>query len=198
MAMGAGARAAAVIAAALAVVACDGPPAAEAALTPFERVVADSLAGDSAALATLPPALHELHTVRAALDGTSSSRCDVMPSRQRHELRRRLRLTFEDSSRALLYAVADDSTGRLDRVEYIRRIPTRGQRGLIWDGERDRTTSTWWSETRWGLSRRVERGEIPRGGPLPRALRGLGRQLMLVPCAAPADSAETGTATTEP
>lgn len=180
------------MAAASAALACEGPPAAEAALTPFERVVADSIAGDSAALAALPPALHELLLVRAALAEGSSGRCDLMPARQRHELRRRLRLVFEDSSRVLLYAVADDSTGRLDRVEYIRRIPAHGQRGLIWDGEQDRTTSTWWSETRWGLSRRVERGDIPRGGPLPRALRGLGRQLMLVPCAQPADSSETG------
>ncbi|MBA3854075.1 MAG: hypothetical protein C0503_06645 [Gemmatimonas sp.] len=179
------------MAAVLTVAACDGPPAAEAALTPFERVLADSLAGDSAAFAALPPTLHEFLDVRTALGDATLERCDVMPSRHRHELRRRLRLVFDDSSRVLLYAVADDSTGRLDRVEYIRRIPLRGQRGLIWDGEKDRTTSTWWSETRWGLSRRVERGEIPRGGPVPRALRGLGRQLMLVACAETADSTTT-------
>jgi hypothetical protein len=174
-------------------VACDGPPAAEAALTPFERLATDSLAGDSAAFAALPPSLSGVLDVRAAL-ADSSARCDVMPARQRHELRRRARLRFADSSRVLLYTVADDSTGHIARVEYIRRIPTQGQRGLIWDGERDRTTSTWWSETRWGLSRRVERGEIPRGGPVPRVLRALGRQLLLLPCE---DSADT-TATSAP
>lgn len=189
--MGLGVRAAALVAAACAVAACEGPPAAEAALTPFERVVADSSAGDSAAFATLPGSLREFLDIRDAMGDAMPDRCDVMPSRQRHEERRRLRMTFADSSRVLLYAVADDSTGALERVEYIRRIPTKGQRGLIWDGERDRTTSTWWSETRWGLSRRVERGDIPRGGPLPRALRALGRQLLLLPCTAAADSTAT-------
>lgn len=186
--MGLGVRAAALIVVACAAAACKGPPAAEAALTPFERIVADSLVGDSAALATLPPSLREFIDVRDVLTDSAADRCDVMPSRQRHEHRRRLRLIFPDSSRVLLYAVADDSSGTLERVEYIRRMPSQGQRGLIWDGERDRTTSTWWGETRWGLSRRVERGDIPRGGPLPRALRGLGRQLMLVPCTAVEDS----------
>lgn len=189
--MGLGVRTATLVAAACAVAACQGPPAAEAALTPFERVVADSLAGDSAAFATLPPGVREFLDVRAAMADSAPDRCDVMPARQRHEQRRRLRMIFPDSSRVLLYAVADDSTGVLERVEYIRRIPTQGQRGLIWDGERNRTTSTWWSETRWGLSRRVERGEIPRGGPLPRALRGLGRQLLLLPCADETDSTAT-------
>lgn len=189
--MGLGVRAAALGAAISVVVACKGPPPAEAALTPFERVVADSSAGDSAAFATLPISLRELLDVRVVMSDSLPDRCDVMPARQRHEERRRLRVTFADSSRVLLYAVAHDSTGTLGRVEYIRRIPARGQRGLIWDGEVDQTTSTWWSETRWGLSRRVERGEIPRGGPVPRALRGLGRQLLLLPCATAADSTAT-------
>lgn len=175
---------------ALAVAACQGPSAAEAALTPFERLATDSLPGDSAAFAGLPPALHEFLDVREALADTAA-RCDEMPSRHRHELRRRARFQFADSSRVLLYAVADDSTGHIARVEFIRRIPQHGQRGLIWDGERDRTTSTWWSETRWGLSRRVERGEIPRGGPVPRALRGLGRQLLLLPCSESNDTTAT-------
>jgi hypothetical protein len=88
----------------------------------------------------------------------------------------------------VLYVVADDSSGRIERVEFIRRVPGRGQRGIIWDGERDRTTSTWWNETAWGLSRRVERGEIPRGGPVPRAVRSLGRQLLLMPCESEPDT----------
>jgi hypothetical protein len=189
--MGARTRAAALTVAVWLLAACDGPPAAEAALTPFERLATDSIAGDSSAFANLPPALQEFLDVREALSEVSAERCDILPSRQEHELRRRVRFIFGDSTRALLYAVADDSSGRLDRVEYIRRVPLRGQRGLIWDGERDRTTSTWWTETRWGLSRRVERGEIPRGGPLPRALRGLGRQLMLLPCTGMTDSTAT-------
>ena len=187
--MGARVRAALLALAALLVAGCDGPPSAEAALTPFEQLAADSAAADSAAFATLPPALQEFLDVRAALDELPADRCEILPARQAHELRRRAAFRFADSSRALLYAVADDSSGALLRVEFVRRTPLRGQRGLIWDGEQDRTTSTWWTETRWGLSRRVERGDVPRGGPLPRALRGLGRQLLLVACAGAVDSA---------
>ena len=197
MAMGHRARSAAVALAVFAAVtatACQGPPAAEAALTPFEQLAADSLAGDSAAFTALPSSLREFLDVREALGDVSPDACDVLPPRRNGELRRRIRFLFADSTRALLYAVADDSSGHIERVEYIRRIPQRGQRGLIWDGERDRTTSTWWTETRWGLSRRVERGEIPRGGPTPRALRALGRQMMLVPCSGIAE----GTAASEP
>lgn len=174
----------------LAFAACEGPPRAEAALTPFEQLASDSAAGDSAAFATLPDPLHEFLDVRDAMSAapTGMLRCAVLPPSRDHELRRRLRFQFEGRNTAVLYVVADDLSGSVKRVEFIRREPGRGQRGLIWDGERDRTTSTWWNETSWGLSRRVERGDIPRGGPLPRALRGLGRQLLLLPCEPSADS----------
>lgn len=173
-----------------ALAACDGPPRAEAALTPFEQLAVDSAAADSAAFATLPTPLLEFLDVREAMAAlpTENLRCAELPSRREHELRRRLRFRFENRSSGVLYVVADDVTGSVTRVEFIRRIPERGQRGLIWDGERDRTTSTWWNEASWGLSRRVERGEIPRGGPVPRALRGLGRQLLLLPCEPTVDS----------
>lgn len=170
--------------------ACQGPPRAEAALSPVEQLAADSSAGDSAAFATLPEPLLEFLDIRtelAALPG-ERIRCAILPPQRTSEERRRLRIRFDDQSSALLYAVSDEASGSIHRVEYIRRVPGQGQRGLIWDGERDRTTSTWWTETAWGLSRRVERGEMPRGGPLPRALRGLGRQLLLLPCEAEADS----------
>lgn len=184
--MGARARTAAVVAAILWAAACDGPPPAEAALTPFEQLAKDSLPGDSAAFATLPATLGEFLDIREELAQSDAEHaaCRVLPSRHEGEIRRRVRFEHADRSAALLYAVADPATGALTRVEYIRRVPTQGQRGLIWDRERDRTTSTWWTETAWGLSRRVERGDIPRGSPLPRALRALGRQLLLVPCTA--------------
>ncbi len=190
--MGHRARSAALAAAAAlgALAACDGPPRAEAALTPFEQLAVDSAAADSAAFATLPAPLREYLDVREAMATlpTEHVSCAVLPSRREHEVRRRLRFRFENRSSGVLYVVADDITGSVTSVEFIRRIPGRGQRGLIWDGERDRTMSTWWNEASWGLSRRVERGEIPRGGPLPRALRGLGRQLLLLPCEPSADS----------
>lgn len=175
----------------LAAMGCEGLPRAEAALTPFEQLVADSAAGDSAAFATLPQPLSSFLDVRQALATIPENQpgCFVLPARHEHELRRRVRLRFDDGASAVLYVVAEDSSGSIGRVEYIRRLSGLGQRGLIWDAERDRTTSTWWTETTWGLSRRVERGEIPRGGPVPRALRALGRQLMLLPCELEPDSA---------
>ena len=183
-------RSATLVALAVAALACSGTPHAEAALTPFEQLAADSAAGDSAAFATLPEPLREFLDIRAAMDepADSASRCVLLPARSAHELRPRRRFNFADRTYVVLYVVADDVTGSIGRVEFIRRERGRGQRGLIWDGERDRTTSTWWNETSWGLSRRVERGEMPRGGPVPRALRGLGRQLLLQDCEAAPDS----------
>lgn len=191
--MGVRTRAAALVVLLSAGLACRGTEAAETAMTPFERVVSDSLHGDSVAFEALPPSLSEYLDVRPILADSSIARCGFLPSTHEHEQRRRVRMRFADSATTdstfvVLYAVADDSTGKLGRVEYIRRVPRQGQRGLIWDAENDRTTSTWWGETRWGLSRRVERGDIPRGSPLPRALRALGRQLLLMPCAEPSDS----------
>jgi len=185
--MGAGVRAAALILAGLWVVACDGPPRAEAARTPFAQLVADSAAADAAAFEALPASLVQWLDVRPLLDPAS---WETLPLAACHNLapyedglnRRRLQLRLLDTTTVLLYAVADRSDGRLSRVEFIRRTPRQGQRGLVWDSGRDRTQSTWWNETRYGLSRRVERGEIPRGGPIPRAMRALGRQLYMLDC----------------
>ncbi|MBX3134383.1 MAG: hypothetical protein KF689_13455 [Gemmatimonadaceae bacterium] len=193
--MGLRTRAAALGAALAAAVACEGPRQVEAALTPYEQQLADSAAADSAAFSALPDPLREFLDVRDALiearaTPPDSTRCRVLEPASIGTTRRRISFRFGDGSSAVLYAVAQPATGALSRVEYIRRVPARGQRGLIWDGERDRTTSTWWTETRQGLSRRVERGEIPRGGPVPRAMRGLGRQLMLVPCLPATDSTD--------
>lgn len=168
-------------------VACDGPPAAEAARTPFEQLAVDSAAGDSAAFASLPPALEPWLDVRELLtaeelEALPLAECRILESVDDSRQRRRLRLRLADTSVVLLYAVADAQTAKLDRVEFIRRTPRDGQRGILWDGDRDRTISTWWTETPWGLSRRVERGELPRGGPVPRAMRGLGRRLFVMPC----------------
>lgn len=195
--MGARVRTAALtvaIGAALSALACKGPPEAQAALSPFERLAADSAGADSAAFAALPPALDDWLDVRPLL--TEPMR-ETLPLAECQELepldaglhRRRLRLRMADNTAVVLYAVADRANGALDRVEFIRRTPRNGQRGLIWEAARDRTMSTWWNETTWGLSRRVERGEIPRGGPVPRAMRALGRQLFTLPCEAPSEAA---------
>lgn len=163
-------------------------PEAHAAGDPYAALAADSSHADSAAFAALPSGLIGLLDVRAAIADDSAARstlheCIQTAGRDATELRRRLQLRFADSSAAVLYAVVDRTSGALDRVEFIRRTPRAGQRGFIWDRRRDRTTSVWWFETPRGLSRRDERGDLPRGGPVPRAVRALGRQLMTVPCA---------------
>jgi hypothetical protein len=163
-------------------------PEAQAAGSPYATLAADSSHADSAAFTALPSGLIALLDVRAAVAADSSAKttlheCIQMDGRDAAELRRRMQLRFVDSSAAVLYAVVDRVSGALERVEFIRRTPHAGQRGFIWDRQRDRTTSVWWFETPRGLSRREERGDLPRGGPVPRAVRALGRQLLTVPCA---------------
>lgn len=161
-------------------------PVAEAALSPFARLLSDSASADSAAFAALPPRLRPLLDVRSLLDSASLvslplAECTVLDEGPAAEMRRRLHLRLPDSSVVVLYATADEMTGGLLRVEFIRRTPHEGQRGIIWDHERDQTSSMWWTEV--GRRRRAERGGIPRGGPVPRAVRALGRQLVMMPCA---------------
>lgn len=169
------------------VVGCREIPVAEAARTSAEQLLADSAGADSAAFATLPPSLGPLLDVRAlltaeALESLPMAECRILRPRREDQQRRQLRLRLEDSSVVLLLAVADREQASLQRVEFVRRTPQAGQRGLIWDHERDRTTSMWWPEFERGVQRRGERGYLPRGGPVPRAVRALGRQLLIVPC----------------
>jgi hypothetical protein len=122
----------------------------------------------------------------AIADGRGTLRlheCIQMDGEESGDLRRRLQMRFADSSAAVLYAVAGRRSGTIERVEFLRRTPFAGQRGFIWDRTRDRTTSAWWFESPRGLARREERGTIPRGSPVPRTMRALGRQLLTIPCA---------------
>ncbi len=163
-------------------------PEAQAAAAPWIALALDSSRADSAAFASLPSGLMGLLDVRDEISAGVPSplpfyECIQMNDRETEQLRRRLQLRLGDTSTAVLFAVADRATGRLDRVEFLRRRPRAGQRGFIWERTRDRTASSWWFETPRGLSSREERGDLPRGGPVPRALRALGRQLLTVPCA---------------
>lgn len=162
-------------------------PEAHAAGTQWLALAADSSHGDSAAFASLPAGLRALLDVRDAISGGLTTlplyECIQMDGDDVRDLRRRLQMRFADSSAAVLFAVADRQSGTLERVEFLRRTVSAGQRGFIWDRTRDRTTSVWWFESPRGLARRDERGTLPRGGPVPRTMRALGRQLLTVPCA---------------
>lgn len=161
---------------------------ADASPTPFARLHADSASADSAAWATVPVGLRgtfALHEILGSVAAESLPlyECIQLPGRRDDEIRRRLQVRFRDSSAAVLFVIADRERGELKRVEFVRRTARAGQRGFIWDGVRDRTTSIWWFEGPRGLSGRDERGDVPRGGAIPRAVRGLGRQLFVAPCA---------------
>ncbi len=156
--------------------------------TPYERLFADSAAGDSAAIATLPHSLQVLDLrERLTPEGLAerSAACRELPTNRRRETRRYVAMKLEDGSTIAIQAEADDSTGVLEEVEFVHRIPRHGQRSLTWERHHDRTSSAWFPEPERGVRRRVERGKIPRGGPIPRALRAAGRQLLTLPCEAP-------------
>lgn len=166
--------------------ACREVPVADAR-TPYERLAGDSAHADSAAFATLPDALAPVLDIRALLDASvldslPLGECVDFGERRPLEARRRLQLRLADSTAIVLYAVADKTSGALEHVEFLRRIPGRGQRAFTWDHGNDRTTSLWWSEYPRGISRRAEKGDLPRGGPIPRAVRALGRQLLTLDC----------------
>jgi len=170
-----------------AIVACRDVPKADAR-TPYERLASDSAHADSGAFASLPARLGEVLDVRALLDPTvlqslPLADCVDLSAPTPDETRRRLQMRLADSTAIVLYAVGDRTTGMLEHVEFIRRMPGNGQRGFTWDVARDKTTSLWWSEYPRGISRRAERGDMPRGSPVPRTLRALGRQLLTLPCA---------------
>lgn len=164
-------------------------PTMPASRPSFTTLAADSAAGDDAALAALPEGLRPLFAVRALLDEDAARalplhECRELAATAETGVRRQLRLRLPDSSITVVYAVADPEDGALERVEVLRRTPGNGQRGFIWDARRDRTTSVWWFENPRAMRRlREERGTIPRGSPVPRAVRALGRQLFAVPCA---------------
>lgn len=163
-------------------------PAAHASTTTFATLAADSAAGDAAAIAALPDGLRALFAVGSLIGSDSATalplyECIQLAATEEAGVRRRLQLRLPDSTAAVLYAVADPEDGSLERVEFLRRMPSTGQRGFIWDVRRDRTTSVWWFDSPRGmLRRREERGTVPRGSPVPRAVRGLARQLLVVPC----------------
>jgi len=165
------------------------PPPTVAALR--ARVAADSLSGDSAALATLPAPLQEVLRLEPYLTNDwiareSGAEClilgDSLPDVLVEE-RRRVRLRLPDSSAVVVFARADRSGATLRRVEVVRRLADE-QLGFIWDAAEDET-----KEVRWptGPGGRTEAARQPRGSPVPRALRALGRRVITLAC--PAGSA---------
>jgi hypothetical protein len=150
-------------------------------------VAADSAAGDSAALATLPPALHEVlrlepYLTDRYLAATPDAECllmgDSLPDVVVAE-RRRVRMRLPDSSAVVAFVRADRAGAALRRVEVVRRPLEGEQLGFIWDGATDQTT-----EVRWpgGPHGHTETARQPKGGPVPRAVRAIGRRVLALAC----------------
>lgn len=162
------------------------------------QALRDSAPGDSAALATLPPSLQSVLRLEPYLTdrhiaATPDAECrtlgDSLPDVLVAE-RRRVRLRLPDSSAVVVFARADRESATLRRIEVVRRLDDE-QRGFIWRDDGDATVEVRWPD---GPHGRMETAPQPRGGPVPRALRALGRRVLVLTCesAAGDESLESG------
>lgn len=147
------------------------------------RLLLDSARGDSAAFASLPASLRRdmdlgpLLTAGALRD-SARAYCQPLADDTATDVRKRLRGRWPDTLAVVLFVRAQRASGSLRRVELVRRTREGGQRGYIWDAESDVTQGAEWPQ---GASRPEVR-TLPAGTPSPRALRGLGRRLLVLPC----------------
>jgi len=185
-----GARRTAPLALAALLGACDLGDAREPPATVHDlrvQTLRDSAAGDSAALATLPPSLQAVlrlepwltdRHIAATPDAECRTLGDSLPDVLVAE-RRRVRLRLPDSSAVVVFARADRESATLRRVEVVRRPPDDEQRGFIWRDDGDATIEVRWPDGPFG---RMETAPQPRGGPVPRAIRALGRRVLVLTC----------------
>ena len=151
--------------------------------TSAASLLRDSASADSAAIGSLPPRLREdldvlpLLTERALRDSTRAY-CQPLSDSTSREARKRLRGQLPGGRFVVLFVRANRLSGALERVELVRRQPEGGQRGYIWDRAEDLTKSVEWTRGRSVPETYV----LPEGTPAPRALRGLGRRLLVLPC----------------
>ncbi len=142
----------------------------------------DSGLADQRAFETLPPPVREVLDVRRELQpqgGDSSLVC--VPLSYTSDGSRRQRVQGKPYGFGLVVFARATKSGALARVEFVRRLADGSQRGYTWDAEGDATTAMEWAPG----STQAESHPVPRGGPIPRAVRGLGRIVLTWPCSAP-------------
>lgn len=159
------------------------PSAVEVADARARAILADSVSGDSVALASLPARHREDFDVlqllsQEALTDSGWSYCQPLSDSTENDVRKRLRARDAHGLAVVLFVRAHRATGAVQRVELVRRQPSGGQRGYIWN-EADRTLRA----LEWETARsQPTEYQIPAGTPAPRALRGLGRRLLATSC----------------
>lgn len=155
----------------------EGPPPT----TSPASLLRDSAAADSVALASLPATIREDFQVdaemqRARRNAEAESACREISDSTDAEIRKRLRVQETDNL-LILFVRAHRRSGELKRVELLRRAGQRPQRAWVWDAERAEMDAVEWTDGR------QQTYTIPPGTPTPRALRALGRRLLVLDCA---------------
>lgn len=133
----------------------------------------DSALADDEAFRTLPRPAREVLDVRRHIRPTGNDpgiTCVPLSTTSDGSRRLRLQGRLTDGLALVVFARAT-RRGTLARVEFVRRLATGGQTGYTWDAEGDATTAMDWPPG----STEATTHPVPRGGPIPRALRGLGR-----------------------
>ena len=147
------------------------------------RHAAAEARADSAAAAAIPPGLVDVLTLDPYLRDdylrtTEGASCIVQSARGAPEERRRVRAPLPDSALVIVYVrSAADTAPR--RVEVLRRAGSGEQIGVAWTADENDVAVVRWPN---GLARPAEQGRYPRGGPLPRVLRTIGRRVLRLDC----------------
>lgn len=140
---------------------------------------ADSLRPDEQAFDALPAPARTILDVRQAIapeGGAPGLAC--IPLSTTSDGSRRQRVQGRIDGLGLVVFARVTRAGTLARVEFVRRLPGGGQRGYTWDSAGDLTTMMEWPEG----STQAESSPVPRGGPIPRAVRALGRVVLTWRC----------------
>lgn len=153
------------------------PSAAQA-----QRIIAsvDSVRADSAAFATLPPGVLDVLDVRSRITPESADPnlvCVPLSRTSDGSRRQRLQGRIGDGTSLVVFA-RTSASGAIARVEFIRRLQSGEQRGYTWDALGDATTASEWKAGETNATSYP----VPRGGPIPRSLRALGRLVLMWSC----------------
>jgi len=143
-------------------------------------VPTDSGRGDQLAFASLPDAVREVLDVRRELQPTGDATgLSCIPLSYTSDGSRRQRVQGRVRGFGLVVFARVARDGALARVEFVRRLPDGSQRGYTWDTAGDATTAMDWPPG----STEATSHPVPRGGPIPRAVRALGRLVLTWRCA---------------